>query len=343
MMERPHRQGCCEAPKRALGMRQRYIEFAAIMAMAVTLPATLARSQGQILDRLVEASQSTPERLVLARKLVSEVERSPSAYLPELRAKLEQARSVTQAALEENPRDAEAIKLLARIDSLLAQLAPRQRPEHPTEAEADAALDRLEGLVKGGGARREVEAVHTHLRKLIPRVKAEIGGIGRLYEARAEFLWKEYSGRLALVRDVCPDCPVLNLATLVKGFSSARLLGAGDYTLDDVEEMQKQGYASLLTGDFSRDGAMDVALIGSAERQKKRGLFLLIASAERSGDYRALFLKALEWKKAALNVRDGRLILSEGFYASDDFWFVVWNGKTFDFRYAGDATGKKLP
>ncbi|MEO6164751.1 MAG: hypothetical protein ABIP88_11510 [Candidatus Binatia bacterium] len=30
-------------------------------------------------------------------------------------------------------------------------------------------------------------------------------------------------------------------------------------------------------------------------------------------------------------------------YAGDDFWFVVWNGKTFHFRYAGDATGKKLP
>lgn len=172
MMERPHRQGYREALKRTLGMRQRYLELAAIVAMAVTLPATLARSQGQILDRLAVASQSTPERLVLARKLVSEVERSPSAYLPESRAKLEQARSVTRAALEENPRDAEAIKLLARIDSLLAQLAPRRRPEHPTEAEADAALDRLEGLVKGGGARREVEAAHTHLRKLRLGAKA---------------------------------------------------------------------------------------------------------------------------------------------------------------------------
>lgn len=343
MIERPHRQGYREALKRALGMRQRYLELAAIVAMSVSLPATLARSQGQILDRLAVASQPTPERLVLARKLVSEVERSPSAYLPELRAKLEQARSVTRAALEEDPRDAEAIKLLARIDSLLAQLAPRRRPEHPTEAEADAALDRLEGLVKGGGARREVEAAHTHLRKLIPRVKAQVGDIGRLYEARAEFLWKEYSGRLGLVRDVCPDCPVLNLAALAKGFSSARLRGAGDYTLDIVEEMHKQGYAPLVTGDFSRDGAMDVVLIGSAERQKKRRLFLLIASAERSGGYRALFLKALESKKAALTVRDARLILSEDFYAGDDFWFVVWNGKTFDFRYDGDATGKKLP
>ncbi len=285
--------------------------------------------------------ESTQERLRSARELIFQVERSPSAYLPELRAKLEQARKIVQAVLNEFPREPEAMRLLASIDSLLAQLAPRQRPEHPTEAQAAEALERLEGLVKGDGPRGEVEAVHTRLRKLIPRVKAEVGGVARLYEARAKFLWEEYSRSLTTVRDLCPECPALELVTVTDGFERARLLGAGDYALDDIEAMQSQDYTPLLTGDFNKDGAMDAALIGRGERQKTSGIFLLIASIEKGQGYRRLFLKALNSKRAALALQNGEIVLRENVEAGVNFWTVAWNGKTFDIRRSKRAMGKR--
>jgi len=288
-----------------------------------------------------DGAQRREQQLTVARQRLAEVERSPSALREELRAKLGQARAAVQAALKEGPQDAEALALLARIDSMLAQLGPRARPEHPTEAEAEATLDRLEGLVKGGGSRGEVEAVHNTLRRLARRLKAEKGGIGVLYEKRAEYLWTVYADGLGTVRDVCPGCPVLDVATLAEGLRHPRLLGAGDYSLDDLEEMQVQGYAPLLTGDFNRDGTMDVALIGRAEEKGKGRLFVLIASV-REGGYRRLFLQPLlEWNKAALAAKERRLILSHIFGPSDDFWWLIWNGKTFDSRYAGDDMGPK--
>ena len=71
------------------------------------------------------------QQLAFARQLLSEVERSPSANLDELRTKLRQARAETEAVLKESPQHPEALKLLARINSLLGQLAPRARSEHP--------------------------------------------------------------------------------------------------------------------------------------------------------------------------------------------------------------------
>jgi hypothetical protein len=111
-----------------------------------------ARTQAQ-------TTGSTPEqRLAVAWTLLSEVERSPSANVAELRAKLHQARGDVQAVLDRDPGDSEGRKLAARIDALLAQLTPRAVPDDPTAAEAHLALERLEGLVKGGGRRGEVEA-----------------------------------------------------------------------------------------------------------------------------------------------------------------------------------------
>jgi len=138
---------------------------------------------------------------------------------------------------------------------------------------------------------------------------------------------------------------VLDLAALVKGFDNPRALGAGDYSLDDLaamqedHEKQKPGYAPLLVGDFNRDGAMDVALIGRGTRQGKEKLFVLIAAQQHS-QYRRLFLQALDWDKAALAATNGKLILSMFFGATDDFWWLRWTGNTYLLRYAGDEMGE---
>jgi hypothetical protein len=43
---------------------------------------------------------------------------------------------------------------------------------------------------------------------------------------------------LAKLEDLCVGRPVLDLAALAKGFAGARMLGAGDYTLDDLAAMK---------------------------------------------------------------------------------------------------------
>ena len=77
------------------------------------------------------------QQLVFARKLLTEVERSPSANLDELRTKLRQARAETEAVLKDSPQHPEALQLLDRINSLLGQLAPRAGAEHPMMAEEE--------------------------------------------------------------------------------------------------------------------------------------------------------------------------------------------------------------
>ena len=279
--------------------------------------------------------------LATARKLLAEVERSPSAYLPELRAKLHEARTEAAAVLQRQPEHGEARELLTRIDTLLAQLAPRGRPEHPTEAEAAATLERLEALVKGGGPRREVEAVHTRLRRLVVRLQRETVAAATLYESRARFLWGSYASRLTTVDDVCAGCPRLDLAALARGFGSPRLLGAGDYSLDDLDAMAedvaaaKPRYTPLLAGDFDGDGSIDVALVGRGRRHGTDTLFLLVAARE-SERYRAVFLQPLDWNKAALAVKDGAVVLSMVFAPTDDFWWVRWNGACCVLRHAGE-------
>jgi hypothetical protein len=187
--------------------------------------ALLERAKAQACKNIVADPASMKERrLALARKLLSEVERSPSAYVPELRAKLQQARAETEAVLKEDPNHPEGVQLRARIDALLAQLAPRSLPDHPTEAEAAVALDRLEAFVKGGGPRGEVDVLHTRLRQVISRLKEEQGfqGIATKYASRAQYLWGFYGSRLAKLTDLCAGCPALDLAALVKGFDNPR-------------------------------------------------------------------------------------------------------------------------
>jgi hypothetical protein len=279
--------------------------------------------------------------LARARNLLAEVERSPSAYLPDLRAKLHEARTAAAAALEREPEHGEARALLARIDTLLTQLAPRGRPAHPMEAEAAATLERLEALVKGGGSRREVEAVHTRLRRSVVRLQRDTAAAATLYESRAQFLWDSYASRLAKVDDVCPGCPRLDLAALAGAFDSPRLLGAGDYSLEALDAMAedvaaaKPRFTPLLTGDFDGDGSIDVALVGRGRRNDADTLFMLVAAREGER-YRAVFLQPLDWKTAALAVKDGAVVLSMVFAPTDDFWWVRWNGACCVLRHAAD-------
>lgn len=224
---------------------------------------------------------------------------------------------------------------------LLAQLQPAPTPTDPAIAEVENTLIRLIALVKRGSSRSEVEAAHTRLRKLVTRLTEEKRGAAVLYQKRAEYLWAEYARGLGKVRDVCPGCPVLDVVALATGFARPRLLGAGDYTLEDLAAMEedtkteKPAYKPLLTGDFNRDGTMDVALIGRGEQKGRARLFLLIASMEK-GRYRRLFLEHLDWNKAALAAKEAKLILSMIFGPTDDFWTLRWTGKTFVLRYAGE-------
>jgi hypothetical protein len=312
------------------------------IVLAVALGMAVASGQNQSSDRSPATSEPTQEEeLASARRLLSQVERSPSANSEELRAKLREARAATQAVLKKRPQHPEAMKLIARIDSLLAHLGPRSRPEHPAVAEAGVTLDRLIALVKGGAARNEVEEAHTQLRRLARRLEGENLADAARYKRHALELWNSYASRLAQVDGVCAECPTLDVASLTEGFDNPRMLGAGDYTLEELDTMQedpakqKPAYAPLVTGHFDQDGSIEVALIGQGSQKGTVKLFVLIASPQKT-TYRRLFVQPLDWHTAALAVKDTRLILSEAFHAGDDFWFVVWNGKTFDFRYAGD-------
>ena len=204
------------------------------------------------------------------------------------------------------------------------------------DQQAEVTADRLAGLIKSGGKRTEIEALHTHLRKLIQRLPREKSSIAAAYKVRAQALWQLYKPSLARVTDACAKCPALNLTALVPEYARPRLLGAGDYTLLDLKEMGKQGYTTLVTGDFNRDGRDDVALVGKNEQDTGSELFFLIVGVDNKGGYRRLLFEKPDWDKAALAGYKGKLTLTENFYPSDDLWEVSWNGKQFVFRYAGE-------
>jgi hypothetical protein len=115
---------------------------------------------------------SAQHSLDVVRQLLSDVERSPSANLDDLRAKLLQARSMVKAAMNANADNPDALELSNRIEALLQSLAPRPRAEHPWLEEADAALDRLAGLVKNRGSCQEIKRVHAHVIAIASRVEA---------------------------------------------------------------------------------------------------------------------------------------------------------------------------
>jgi hypothetical protein len=114
---------------------------------------------------------SSQTSLDVARRLLSEVEHSPSANLDELRATLLQARAAINAALKANADHPETVELSKRIDALLLLLAPKPRAEHPQLAEADALADRLTAAVKGGGSCDEINDLSTHLLILAEQVE----------------------------------------------------------------------------------------------------------------------------------------------------------------------------
>lgn len=284
---------------------------------------------------------SMDRQLEFARRQVYEVEHSPSANLQALRNKLHAARESASQVLAQHPQDVEALALAARIDTLLNQLAPPAPGEDSVAREAGATADRLAALIKGGGKRAEIDSLHTHLRKLIQRLAQDESTMAATYKARAQALWELYKPSLAHIADVCSGCPMLDLAALVPEFARPRLLGAGDYTLVDLEEMIRQDYAPLVTGDFNRDGQGDLALVGKNEQKTDFGSFLLIAGLDNNGDYKRLFFEPLDWNKAALGVDGDKLILTENYYAGDDFWYVSWNGKQFVIRYANELFCQK--
>jgi hypothetical protein len=109
--------------------------------------------------------------LDVARRLLSEVEHSPSANLDELRETLLQARAAINAALKANADHPETVELSKRIDALLLSLAPKPRAEHPQLAEADALADRLTAAVKGGGSCAKINDLSTHLLILAEQVE----------------------------------------------------------------------------------------------------------------------------------------------------------------------------
>lgn len=252
---------------------------------------------------------SIDQQLGLARQQVYEAEHSPSADLQALRSKLQVARKKVDEVLIQHPQHTQALALAARIDTLLKQLAPPALGGHPYEKEAEVTADRLAGLIKSGGKRTEIESLHTHLRKLIQRLPREKSSMAAAYKARAQALWQLYKPSLVRVTDACAKCPALNLATLVPEYTRPRLLGTGDYTLLDLKEMGKQGYATLVTGDFNRDGRNDIALVGKNEQDTGSELFFLIVGLDNKGGYRRLLFEKPEWNKAALAGYKGKLTL----------------------------------
>lgn len=109
-----------------------WVRLLAVAALLASLVAGCAYGQQGSSD-----AGRLEQQLAFARKLLTEVERSPSANLDELRTKLRQAQAETQAVLKESPQHPEALKLLARIDSLLGQLAPRARDKQSMAAEEE--------------------------------------------------------------------------------------------------------------------------------------------------------------------------------------------------------------
>lgn len=114
---------------------------------------------------------SSQTSLDVARRLLSELEHSPSANLDELRATLLQARATINAALKANADHPETVELSKRIDALLLSLAPNPRAEHSQLAEADARADRLTAAVKGGGSCAEANALSTRLLALAQQLE----------------------------------------------------------------------------------------------------------------------------------------------------------------------------
>lgn len=276
------------------------------------------------------------------------LEREPSAIREKFRAGLLEARAAALAVLEWEPQDPEALALLKRIEPMLAELGPEPTEGHPVVEQAEKILERLEGLLKGGSSRDEIESLHTELRQVTQRLELTRPTAAERFKARSAELWERYSVRLRRVAAPCPGCPALDVGTLAREraqLMDARAMGVGDYTLQDLSDMGEQGYAPLVTADFNGDSAADVALIGRGERDGRSTLFVLIASATKDGQ-RVLYLEPLDWSAAAVAIaeeqgrRYPRLLLTENFQPSDDFFYLFWNGRTFDLVYAGELMGE---
>lgn len=114
---------------------------------------------------------SSQSSLDVARQLLSDVERSPSANLDELRAKLLRARSIIDAAMKAKSDDPDALELSRRSESLLQSLAPKPHAEQPWLAEAEVVTHRLTTEVKGGGSCAEINALSTNLLTLVRKLE----------------------------------------------------------------------------------------------------------------------------------------------------------------------------
>ncbi len=133
------------------------------LAMGVALSIAVVISRASANDSLLAST----------RQMLVDVEHSPSANLEILRAKLMEARRMTEAALKFDINNQEAKQLQRRIDDLLAELAPKMHSSYPSSEEAWSTLDRLIALVKGGAPFGEIESTRTKLEQLVMKLELE--------------------------------------------------------------------------------------------------------------------------------------------------------------------------
>jgi len=139
-------------------------------------------------------ARPTGARLAAAREAVAAVERSPSADLSDLRTRLASARAEVDAILAREPTHAGARDLRDRMDARLAELAPPGTGE-PAVVDAEAAAQRLVGLVKGGGQCAEVRRASADLVAAAARLEPARPAEAARYRARAGELEREAGGR----------------------------------------------------------------------------------------------------------------------------------------------------
>jgi hypothetical protein len=234
-----------------------------------------------------------------AKQMLSDADRACEAAGPnracvtlpnwdEIQSKRSRARAAIDAVCAIDPQNAQAIGLLRHVDPVLG--------------DAQAALAHLAKAIELGASRSDVGVLDVQLREAADRIEMEDPSAyndAERYREQANQLWATFAKTLETVKDVCAGCPILNLPALAQEFETPRLLGAGDYSLDELKAMeenpasQKPPSGPLVTGEFTPGAQKDVALVARGKQKGKDRLFVLIASIEHSR-YRRILLEPLE-------------------------------------------------